>query len=139
MFAIIKTRAFTIVELLVVLLISAVLALLAVNGYGLVMKQVRARWAEADLLTLSGAMSSYYAQQLSYPNQTTSTAQTQSNLPNWSPTESEYFSYYIFASSQSGYSLSAVGIAGTQMEGYVVSLDSTNQRTITINGGTETW
>ncbi len=134
-----KRSGFTIVELLVVLLISVILATLAVSGYTIFMKQMRARGAESDLMMLSGAMSSYYAQQLSYPNQTTSTSQTQSSLPVWSPTEQAYFSYYILSSTQSGYVLSAVGIAGSMMEGYSLQMDSTNQKAITVNGGSESW
>lgn len=134
-----RSRGFTLIELLVALVISAILATIALPTYTRYVTRSKLRTAQNDLVSLALNMENYYQQQLTYPPANTTTAATQTSLPGWSPAQGANFSYQILASSSSSYTLKATG-SGAGVSGYLLTLDSSNSRQQTTPAGTvSTW
>jgi type IV pilus assembly protein PilE len=133
------SRGFTLIELLIAMVISAILAAIALPTYASYVSRSKLRTAQNDLVSLALNMENYYQQQLTYPPATSTTAATQTALPGWSPAQGASFSYQIQASSSSSYTVKATG-SGAGVSGYILTLDSSNTRQQTMPGGTvSTW
>ena len=134
-----QARGFTLIELLVALVISAILATIALPSYSAYVSRSKLRTAQNDLVSLALNMENYYQQQLTYPPANTTTAATQTSLPGWAPAQGSNFTYQILSSSSSGYTLKATG-SGAGVSGYQLTLDSSNTRQQTAPSGTvSTW
>lgn len=130
----VRVRGFTLIELIVAMLITAVLTVIALPAYSGYVTRSKLRGAQSDLVALSLNLENYYQQQLGYPATTTTTAQTRTALPGWAPAQSSDFSFQIQSSSGTAYTIKATG-TGAGVSGYAITLDSTNTRQLTSPGG----
>lgn len=133
-----KIKGFTLVELMIALAVTGILAAIAVPSYFHFVKSSRLQAAQTDLVNMSVSMENYYYQQLSYPESTTTTLQSQAELKGWVPTQKKYFNYTILKDGNS-YILSATGVATENMANYEVSLTNDNVREVKDNGSMKTW
>lgn len=133
-----KIKGFTLVELMIALAVTGILAAIAVPSYYHFIKSSRLQAAQTDLVNMSVSMENYYYQQLSYPESTTTTTQSQTELKGWVPTQKKYFDYTILRNGNN-YTLSATGISTENMANYNVSLTNENIREVNENGNIKTW
>lgn len=137
--AAVRSRGFTLIELLIAMVICGILAAIALPAYSAYVSRSKLRGAQNDLVSLALNMENYYQQQLTYPPANTTTAATQTALPGWAPSQGASFGYQIQASTASSYTIKATG-SGNGLSGYVLTLDSSNNRQQTAPGGTvSTW
>ena len=133
------SRGFTLIELIAALLITAILTMIALPAYSSYLARSKLRAAQNDLIALSLNLENYYQQQLTYPAATAGTAQTQTTLPGWAPSQGANFSFQIQSASASTYSLKATG-TGNGVSGYAITLDSGNTRQLTNpSGAVSSW
>lgn len=146
-----KLRGFSLIELMVVLVVAAILLGIALPAYQNYVKRSHAQVAAADLVALSLAMENLYQRQLVYPvpspNPTSNTSATISYIASggaskpWLPARQDMFAYTVEVSS-SVYTLKAAGIAGGNLAGCQLTINSANSRTITGQqacGGLASW
>lgn len=134
-----KIRGFTLIEVLIVLAILGILSAIAFPSYTGYTKKQKTRAAQVDLIALALNMENYYQQQLSYPAATTTTSETKTALPGWSPSQGGDFRFIIQSVSGTTYTLQAIGTS-TVMADCTVALSEDNTRTLTTGcGGTTSW
>lgn len=147
-----RPQGFTLLELLVTVVITAILLAVALPSYQNYIKKSRAQAAGADLVALGLAMENIYQRTLQYTTSTTMTTADTINyiasgtsIQPWSPAQNATFSYTLTATS-STYTLSATGITSTTNNGCTLTLSNLNTRSITAAssttsacGGLTTW
>lgn len=111
-------KAFTLIELLIVVAVIAILAAIALPSYQSYIKKSRARAAAADLSTLSLNIENRYQKTLSYPTGTVTDILAASPRPDWasmwSPAVADHFTYTAdLDDSTFQYELQAVGKSGS--------------------------
>ncbi|MES2532156.1 MAG: type IV pilin protein [Pseudomonadota bacterium] len=127
-----RPSGFTLIEVMVVVAIVAILAMVALPTYATYIKKSRARSAATDLISLSLNLENGFQKTLNYPVATTATtADTQTAMPGWTPTQSAYFVYTLTSTaSPSAYTLTATGLDDMAC---TLVLQSDNTRTATGN------
>lgn len=139
---------FTLVELMIVIVITAILAGIALPAYTSFITKSKVRTAQADLVSLSLAMENFAQQTLSYPASASDTTAVTNRLcggtcsganPSpWNPASaSADFEFTITTPATGGaaYSLSAVG-QSSRLSDCTVALDANNNRSLTSGCGT---
>lgn len=142
----VSSGGFTLIELMVVVAVIAILAAIALPAYDNYVKKSRAKSAGADLAALSLNFENYFQRKLAYPVlETTTTADTKTGMPGWTPSQSEFFTYTVTSVATANadgtfYALTATGSGG--MNGCNLVLKSDNTRSIaggSACGGLASW
>ena len=140
-----KQRAFTLIELMIVVAVLGILASIALPSYKNYITKSRAQAATSDLVGMSLALENTFQKTLSYPSayatETTIPALTASrtattglnDFSGWSPAQSSYFSYSVVTTSAS-FTVKATGNGGAMPSSCVLSLSNENVRTAPANG-----
>lgn len=131
-----RIPGFTLIELLIVVLILAILTMIAVPSYERYVVNAKLTQAKSNLTLLSTLMERYYQDHNAYPPVTPNVGTLTPPLQGWSPGSNAFFTYAITSSTASGYGLSATAIPGHGVDGYVFTLDSSNNQTETLPGST---
>ncbi|MDD2883994.1 MAG: type IV pilin protein [Dechloromonas sp.] len=120
-------HGFTLIELLIVIAIIGILAAIAMPSYTNYIRKQELRAAESSLASMTLAMENRYMQSFSYAAATTTTADSQSTLTGWAPSQNK-FDYIILTKDDSArtYTLQASG-TGT-MAGCTLSITESNVR-----------
>jgi len=128
-----KSRGFTLIELMIVVVVVGVLAAIAYPGYLDSIRQSRRTDAQAALMAAAQHMEAYYARNGSYADATLDNA----NISNTSP--EEYYTISIVSTTANSYTLQAVptskgGQDDDDIQGF--RLSSTGAKTHTTDGST---
>lgn len=119
-------RAFTLIEMMIVVAIVAILAAIALPSYNSYIVKSEIRTAQSDLLALSLNFENQYQRQLSYPILNPNTAdQLRLDFPGWSPS-AKNFVYTVSVNEVSAYTLLATG-SGRQ-SGCSITITNVNVR-----------
>ncbi|AGH86315.1 type IV pilin protein [Ralstonia pseudosolanacearum] len=121
---------FTLVELMIVVVIVAILAMIAIPSYTRYIVKSHARGAAGDLVALSLNLENGYQLQFQYPGPYAANTVANSTLfPGWNPAEKSDFNYTLTTTGTT-YLLTATGSSG-MMSGCTLTMDQNNNRTAT--------
>lgn len=124
------SNGFTLIELMIVVAITAILASIALPSYQESVYRSKMRTAQQDLVGMSLHLENAFNRALAYPSTTNTGAKTKEAIPGWSPSSEEAnFVFLITASSATAYTVTAEG-AG-QMSGCNITLTQANVRATT--------
>lgn len=137
-----KSKGFTLIEILITVAIVGILAAIALPSYSAYVKKSKATAAATDLVTLSLVLENAFQKTLVYPVYATDTtipaspaARTDpvaTDFRAWAPSQGAAFSYSIITptiitSTSISYTLTATGLG--QMTGCTLTLTNSNVRT----------
>ncbi|MDZ4262824.1 MAG: type IV pilin protein [Pseudomonadota bacterium] len=135
-----RQRAFTLVELMVVVVVVAILASIALPSYTNYIVKSEIRSSQADLLALSLNLENRYQRTLAYPvvaAGSNNTAGLKAMFTAWSPSASN-FAYSLSETTATTYTLKATG-SGRQ-NGCSITITHTNTRaTVGCKYGDGNW
>lgn len=120
---------FTLIEVMIVVAIVAILAALALPAYTDYVRRGRIPEATSSLSSQQVKMEQWFQD-----NQTYYTTSTNTACGVAAPATATYFTFTCVASSATKYVLTAAGIAGGTMEGFVYTIDESGNRTSAITG-----
>jgi prepilin-type N-terminal cleavage/methylation domain-containing protein len=139
------TGGFNLIELVVVLAITAILAAIAVPGYSSYVTESRAKGAAADLVALASVYESDFQKTLVYPSYAASTSVpalptsrtgTQvTDFGNWAPAEGSYYTYTVSSTSTTYTVTATANSPGT----CVLTLTNQNVRSVAGSCGFTSW
>ncbi|MHA6909960.1 type IV pilin protein [Ralstonia pseudosolanacearum] len=133
-----KAGAFTLVELMIVMVIVAILAMIAIPSYTRYIVKSHAKGAAGDLTALSLNLENAYQLKFQYPDPLASnTVVDGTSFPGWNPAEKSNFNY-TRTTTVTTYLLTATGSSG-MMSGCVLTMDQNNNRTATDACGFTSW
>lgn len=124
-----KQRGFTLIELMIVIAIIGIIASIALPSYTGYIKKGKAAEATSNLADLKIKAEQFYQDNRTYAGM------------NCSPTEAKYFTYSCTASGGSGspdaagFLLTATGVAGENMSGFLFTVNEANAKTSKYDGG----
>ncbi len=126
-----QNSGFTLIELMVVLVITSILAGIAVPSYSLAVGRQTVKGAQQDLELLSLQLEKRYQRVLSYPTVNhDNTVSLQSLITKWIPTSSaEVFNFSSENALATGYTVNATGLSGL-VEDCIISLSNDGIKTI---------
>ncbi|HYD34313.1 MAG TPA: type IV pilin protein [Methylophilaceae bacterium] len=116
-----KPSGFTLIELMVTVAIIAILAAIALPNYNAYVVRSKIAEATSELSKWRNVVERYYQDNRNYTNVCTTTI----------PTGTKYFTYTC-ASTADTYTLTATGIAGQGMNGYVYTVNQNNEKATTM-------
>ncbi len=127
-------RAFTLIEILIAVAITAIIAAIAWPAYSSFIYKSDVRAAQADLLSLSLKMESQYQRTLSYPilpdDKKTTTDGIKEVLKGWSPnSNARDFNFTFEDNTASTYKITAKGKDDSRQKNCTISLTQDNVRT----------
>lgn len=135
-----KSRGFTLIEVMIVVIIIAILASIAFPAYQNYILRTRAQTAGSDLVALGLAIENSYQRNLTYTEGNGSAiAYAGEHDLSWSPSQADFYTVTV-AITASTYTLTAAG-TGTSA-GCTLTLTHANARTINGHancGGLTTW
>lgn len=135
-----RQRAFTLIELMIVVAVLGILASIALPSYKNYVGKSRAHAATSDLVGMALVLENAFQKTLSYPSAYASettipalaasrTASTGLNdFSGWSPSQSSYFSYAV-VTTNAGFIVKATGNGSTMGSSCVLTLSHDNVRT----------
>jgi type IV pilus assembly protein PilE len=135
-----RQRAFTLIELMIVVAVLGILASIALPSYKSYVSKSRAHAATSDLVGMALVLENAFQKTLSYPSAYASettipalaasrTASTGLNdFSGWSPSQSSYFSYAV-VTTNAGFTVKATGNGSTMGSSCVLTLSHDNVRT----------
>lgn len=122
-------RAFTLIELMIVVAIVAILAAIAMPSYNNYIIKSEIRTAQSELLALSLQFENRYQRTLAYPAITANNAAAVTTaFQTWKPS-SINFTFTASASSATAYTVVATGVDRSRQAGCTITLTHTNTRT----------
>ena len=120
-------RAFTMIEMMIVVAVVAILASIALPAYNGYIIKSEMRSAQADLLALSLNFENLYQRTLSYPTAAiANTADLENKFKGWRHSAQAHFSYSTADNTATTYTLKATG-SGRQ-SGCTITLTNKNER-----------
>ena len=129
-------RAFTLIEILIAVAITAIIAAIAWPAYSSFIFKSDVRAAQADLLSLSLKMESQYQRTLQYPvvaddkKNTTAGIMDTLALKGWSPNSNpKDFNFRFEATTTTAYKITAEGKSDSRQKDCKISLTQDNVRT----------
>ena len=123
-----RQAGFTLIEVMIVVAIIAILAAIALPAYSDYIRRGRIPEATSNLSSQRVKMEQWFQDNQSYYTTSSNTACGQAV-----PTGT-YFSYTCVASSATKYVLTATGVTGTTMAGFVYTIDESDNRGSVITG-----
>ena len=120
---------FTLIEVMIVVAIVAILTMIALPAYTDYVRRGRIPEATSSLSSQQVKMEQWFQD-----NQTYYTTSTNTACGVAVPTTTTYFTFSCVASSATKFVLTATGIAGGTMAGYVYTIDESGNRTSAITG-----
>lgn len=122
-----RKKAFTLIELMIVVLIVGILSAIAMPGYSEYVRRSKAADAVSQLSSLKVKAEQFFGDRRTY------TDFCATNSVAGATTASKYFSLTCTADDTS-YQLTMTGIAAQNTSGYKFTVDNTNARTSQIEG-----
>ena len=123
------TGGFTLIEVMIVVAIVAILAALAMPLYIDYIRRGRIPEATSNLSSQQVKMEQWFQD-----NQTYYTSSTNTACGVAVPTTTTYFAFSCVASSATKYVLTATGVTGGTMAGFVYTIDESGNRTSAVTG-----
>jgi len=123
-----RQAGFTLIEVMIVVAIIAILAAIALPAYSDYIRRGRIPEATSNLSSQRVKMEQWFQDNQSYYTTSSNTACGQAV-----PTGT-YFTYTCVASSATKYVLTATGVNGTTMAGFVYTIDESDNRGSIITG-----
>lgn len=124
----VKQRAFTLIEMMIVAAVIAILAAIALPSYNTYIIKSEIRTSQSDLLALSLNFEARYQRTLSYPIiDPNTTADLKAAFSGWSPSATN-FNYSLAVNTAATYTLLATGTG--RQDGCVISIAQDNVRTL---------
>lgn len=120
-----SSRGFTLIELMITVAVVAILSAIALPAYVYYIQRSRIPEATAALAAKQVAMEQLFQDSRSYYAPNSSTCSTSGMA------SSSYFSYAFSTCTTSTYVLSATGNAGTNMAGFIFTIDQSGNRATT--------
>lgn len=120
----IRSRGFTLIELMVTVAIIAILASIALPSYNKYVVRGKIAEATSELSQWRNRLERFYQDNRTYTDSCAATA----------PAGTKYFTYTCAAEDQA-YTLTATGIAAQGVDGYVYTLDENNNKATTEFAG----
>ncbi len=115
-----KNSGFTLIELMVTITIIAILASVALPSYNAYVARSKIAEATSELSQWRNAVERYYQDNRTFTNVCANTG----------PTGTKYFTYTCVSAAET-YTLTATGIAGQGMNGYVYTVNQNNEKATT--------
>lgn len=120
-------RAFTLIEMMIVVAVVAILASIALPAYNGYILKSEMRSAQADLLALSLNLENRYQRTLAYPAiADNNTAGLSNQFKAWAPSAKASFNYSVTDNSATAYTLKASGTG--RQSGCTITLTNKNER-----------
>lgn len=121
-----KSGGFTLIELLIAVAIVGVLAAIALPAYNQYVVRGKLTEAYSNLLAIRTQSEQWFQDNRTYAGMPCST------------TNARYFGYGCSNLSPTTYTITATGIAGSDVAGFVFTIDQSNARATTISGAAAT-
>lgn len=133
--ALTRTRGFTLIEIMIVVVLIAILSAIAMPAYNNYINRGKLKTAQADLVALSLNLENVYQKRLTYPDTArANTAQVTEHFKGWSPAAGDDFEYSTATGAPdpagSAYKVIATGISGGVLN-CVLTLDNKGAKTLT--------
>ncbi len=121
-----KSGGFTLIELLIAVAIVGILAAIALPAYNQYVVRGKLTEAYSNLLAMRTQSEQWFQDNRTYAGMPCST------------TNARYFGYGCSNLSPTTYTITATGIAGSDVDGMVFTIDQTNARATVISGAAAT-
>jgi type IV pilus assembly protein PilE len=121
-----KSGGFTLIELLIAVTIVGILAAIALPAYNQYVVRGKLTEAYSNLLAIRTQSEQWFQDNRTYAGMPCST------------TNARYFGYGCSNLSPTTYTITATGIAGSDLDGFVFTIDQSNARATTIGGAAAT-
>jgi type IV pilus assembly protein PilE len=121
-----KTAGFTLIEVLIAVAIIGILAAIALPAYNEYVVRGKLTEAYSNLLAMRTQSEQWFQDNRTYAGMPCST------------TNAKYFGYGCSNLSPTTYTITATGIAGTDVDGIAFSIDQSNARATVIGGAAAT-